>query len=75
MDARWGWALATLAVAVGWWQMGWMGVVLAITVTVFWLLLQFSRSLRVMRNAADAPKDSAKDGAKKEAPKKKKDSC
>ena len=25
--------------------------------------------------AADAPKDSAKDGAKKEAPKKKKESC
>ena len=56
MDARWGWALAALAVAVGWWQMGWMGVVLAVTVTAFWLLLQFSRTLRVMRNAADAPK-------------------
>jgi hypothetical protein len=30
-------------------------VVLAITVIVFWLLLQFSRALRVMRQAAGAP--------------------
>lgn len=55
MDARWGWPLVALALAVGWWQWGWQGLVLAVTLAVFWLLLQFSRSLRVMGNAAKAP--------------------
>lgn len=55
MDARWGWALAVLAVASGWWQWGWRGVVLALTMVVFWLLLQFGRSLRVMQKAGVAP--------------------
>jgi hypothetical protein len=50
-----GWALAALAVAVGYLQWGWPGVVLAVTVVVFWLLLQFSRALRVLRNAGSAP--------------------
>lgn len=50
-----GWALAALAVAVGWLQWGWQGVLLAFTVIVFWLLLQFSRALRVLRNAGQAP--------------------
>ena len=43
------------ALVVGGLQWGWQGVVLAITVIVFWLLLQFSRALRVMRQAAGAP--------------------
>ncbi len=30
-------------------------MVLGVTVLVFWLLLQFSRSLRVLKNAAGAP--------------------
>ncbi len=51
----WGWALALTALVVGGLQWGWQGVVLAITVIVFWLLLQFSRALRVMRQAAGAP--------------------
>lgn len=34
---------------------GWRGVVLALTVVAFWLLLQFSRSLRVLREAAGRP--------------------
>jgi len=55
MSATWGWALALLAVALGWVQWGWQGVVLAVSVIVFWLLLQFSRALRVMRQAAGAP--------------------
>lgn len=55
MNAIWGWALAVLAVAVGWMQWGWRGVFLAVTVIVFWLLLQFSRAVRVMRLAAAAP--------------------
>ena len=50
-----GWALAVLAVAVGYFQWGWQGVVLGVTVIVFWLLLQFSRALRVLRNAGSAP--------------------
>lgn len=50
-----GWALAVLAVAVGFAAWGWQGVVLAITVIVFWMLLQFSRVLRVMRGAAGRP--------------------
>jgi len=37
---------------VGW---GWPGVVLGVTVVVFWLLLQFSRSLRVLKQAAGSP--------------------
>lgn len=55
MDARWGWPLVALALGVGWWQWGWRGLVLAVTLVVFWMLLQFSRSLRVMGNAAKAP--------------------
>ena len=50
-----GWALAALAVAIGYVQWSWPGVVLAITMIVFWLLLQFSRALRVLRNAGQAP--------------------
>ena len=55
MGASLGWALAALAVAAGYLAYGWPGVVLALSVTVFWLLLQFSRALRVMRLAAKAP--------------------
>ncbi len=56
MYSAWvGWALAVLAVAVGYASYGWQGVVLAVTVVVFWLLLQFSQALRVMRRAAAQP--------------------
>jgi hypothetical protein len=50
-----GWLLAGLAIAAGWVGWGWKGVLLAFTVTVFWLLLQFSRSLRVLRSAGANP--------------------
>jgi hypothetical protein len=50
-----GWALAVGAIAAGWVGWGWQGVVLAITVIVFWLLLQFSRALRVLRIAGQNP--------------------
>lgn len=50
-----GWALAAAAVAAGWWGYGWRGIVLALSVIAFWLLLQLSRSLRVLRNAAQSP--------------------
>lgn len=50
-----GWGLALVAVVAGWFGYGWPGLALAFSVIVFWLLIQFSRSLRVMRNASDAP--------------------
>jgi hypothetical protein len=50
-----GWALAVLAIAFGYTLYGWQGVLLGVTMVVFWLLLQFSRLLRVMRGAAQAP--------------------
>jgi uncharacterized protein (DUF58 family) len=50
-----GWALAAAALAAGWFGYGLRGLVLAITVIAFWLLLQFNRLVRVMRDAADSP--------------------
>jgi hypothetical protein len=50
-----GWALAVAAVVVGYLGYGWRGVALAATVTAFWLLLQFSRALRVLRTASANP--------------------
>ncbi len=55
MNTSIGWALGAAAIAVGYWAYGWRGVVLALSVVVFWLLLQFSRSLRVLKNAGSAP--------------------
>ncbi len=51
-----GWMLAALALVAGYAGWGWRGVVLGFTVVVFWLLLQFSRALRVLRVAGSAPK-------------------
>lgn len=53
-----GWLLAATAVAVGWFAWGWRGVVLAVSASVFWMLLQFSRALRAMRQAAGRPMGS-----------------
>ena len=50
-----GWGLAVLGIAAGYVGWGWPGVVLGITAMVFWLLLQFSRSLRVLKKAGAAP--------------------
>ena len=55
MNAKLGWGLAALALALGYWFFGLRGVALAVSGMVFWLLLQFSRSMRVMRTAAGAP--------------------
>jgi hypothetical protein len=55
MTAWLGWALAVVAVAVGYAGYGWPGVLLALGVVVFWLLLQFSRALRVLRQASARP--------------------
>ena len=50
-----GWSLAAAALAAGWFGYGARGVALAVTVVAFWLLLQFNRLVRVMRNAAESP--------------------
>jgi uncharacterized protein (DUF58 family) len=50
-----GWSLAVIGIAAGYAAYGWPGVVLAFSVIVFWLLLQFSRVMRVMRMAAGRP--------------------
>ena len=50
-----GWGLAFAALVAGWFSYGWPGLALAFTVIVFWLLIQFNRSVRVMRDAAEAP--------------------
>ncbi|MGL6109968.1 MAG: hypothetical protein ACRC2B_07695 [Rubrivivax sp.] len=50
-----GWGLAALSIVAGYFAWGWPGVVLGFTLVVFWLLLQFSRSLRVLKNAAGKP--------------------
>ena len=55
MSTATSWALAALALATGYFAYSWPGVVLALTVIAFWLLLQFSRALRVMRHAAQRP--------------------
>jgi hypothetical protein len=55
MNPLLGWGLALLLLAAAWQGYGWEGVLLAVTVIVFWLLLQFNRSVRVMKNASQAP--------------------
>lgn len=55
MSPIFGWALAGVALAAGWRGYGWPGLALAASVIVFWLLIQFNRSVKVMRNAANAP--------------------
>jgi hypothetical protein len=55
MNDKLGWALVGLAFVAGYVGWGWRGLVLALTVVVFWMLLQFSRTMRVLRAAAGAP--------------------
>lgn len=50
-----GWGLAFVALVAGWFSYGWPGLALAFTVIVFWLLIQFNRSVRVMRDASESP--------------------
>ena len=50
-----GWGMAAVGVVAGWFSYGWPGVALAASVIVFWLLIQFTRSLKVLRNAGSAP--------------------
>jgi len=53
-----GWALAIAAVVAGWFSYGWQGIVLAVSLVAFWLLLQFSRVMRLLQKAGEAPKGS-----------------
>lgn len=55
MNTALGWLLVVGALVAGWFAWGWQGMVLAVTVIVFWLLLQFSRTLRTMKKAAARP--------------------
>ncbi len=50
-----GWVLVVAAVALGYAFWAWQGVLLAVSGIAFWLLLQFTRTLRVMRMAAGRP--------------------
>ena len=50
-----GWALALAALVLGGVFFGWQGVILALTGLVFWLLMQFTRLMRVMRMANSSP--------------------
>ena len=55
MDPRIGWALAALFSLFAWQGYGIHGLAFAASAIVFWLLLTFSRAMRVMRNAGEAP--------------------
>ena len=55
MNPRIGWAMGVLALVAGYAGWGWPGVILAVTVIVFWLLLQWGRALRVLRAAGERP--------------------
>jgi uncharacterized protein (DUF58 family) len=50
-----GFGLAALALYFGWRLYALPGLALGATLIVFWLVLQFNRSVRVMRNASESP--------------------
>jgi hypothetical protein len=50
-----GWILAALALFAGWRAYGLPGIALGVTLIAFWLVLQFNRSVRVLRNAGESP--------------------
>ena len=50
--------LALLALIAGGVLLGWQGVIFAMTGVVFWLLLQMSRLMRLMKSAGSAPMGS-----------------
>jgi hypothetical protein len=55
VNARLGWLLAALFGFAAWRAYGLAGLAFAASATVFWLLLQFNRAVRVMKRAADSP--------------------
>ena len=54
-QAALGWTLAAAALVGGYVSYGVPGVALALTVVVFWLLLQFSQAVRTLRIASQRP--------------------
>jgi hypothetical protein len=50
-----GWLLVALALWAGWRGFGGPGIAMAFSVVVFWLLLQYSQAMRVMRLASRSP--------------------
>ena len=55
MSPWWGAGLALAGLIAGGALLGWQGVIFATTGIVFWLLLQISRLMRVMKMAGAAP--------------------
>ena len=55
MNARLGWLLAALFAFAAWRAYDLAGLAFAASAIVFWLLLQFNRGVRVMKNAAASP--------------------
>jgi len=55
VNARLGWLLAALFTFAAWRAYDLAGLAFAASAIVFWLLLQFNRAVRVMKNAADSP--------------------
>ena len=55
MDPRLGWLLAAIFTFASWHAYGIHGLAFAASAIVFWLLLTFTRAMRVMRNAARSP--------------------
>jgi hypothetical protein len=55
VNARLGWLLAALFTFAAWRAYDLAGLAFAASTIVFWLLLQFNRAVRVMKNAADSP--------------------
>jgi hypothetical protein len=55
MNPLFGWVLALVLIVAGYRSYGLAGLALAASVIVFWLLLQFSRVMRVMNTAGANP--------------------
>ena len=55
MNPYLGWAMAVVALIAGWRGYGAPGLALAVSVIVFWLLMQFNRSIKVLRSVASSP--------------------
>ena len=55
MNARLGWLLAAAFAFAAWRAYDLAGLAFAASAIVFWLLLQFNRAVRVMKNAANSP--------------------
>ncbi len=55
MNPRLGWLLAAVFAFAAWRAYDLAGLAFAASAIVFWLLLQFNRAVRVMKNAAGAP--------------------